>query len=197
MEKTKSIYIYGASGHGLVVADIALALGYEDIIFLDDAKGVVFNANLPKFDIIIAVGDNQIRQNLQTKVLSAKFNLVSLLHPSAVISPSAKIGKGSVVMANVTLNAKACVGDGVILNSGCVIEHECKIGDFAHISPGANLAGGVRIGELTHVGIGANLIQCVAVGKNSVVGAGAVVIDDIPSNSIAVGVPAKFKKIKD
>ena len=158
MQKTK-IYIYGASGHGQVVADIARICGYEEIIFLDDKKGLKFDENLPKADIIIAIGDNKTRKNLQNKVVNCGFKIVSLIHPNAVISSFAKIGKGVVVMSNVVINAKATIGNGVILNTACVIEHECEIGDFVHISPNSSLAGNVKVGELTHIGIGLSLIH--------------------------------------
>lgn len=194
MVQTKSIYIYGSGGHGKVVGEIARLNGYENIIFLDDKKGLKFNKNLAKFDVIIAVGDNKIRAKLQEKVLNLGFNVVSLIHPKAVISKSAVINQGVVVMAGAIINPDAIIEDGVIINSAAVIEHECVIRKFAHISPNSALAGGVTVGEFCHLGLGSSVIQNIKIGKNSVVGAGAVVINNIPSNSVAVGVPAKVIK---
>lgn len=196
MDKTK-IYIYGASGHGLVVADIAMACGYHEIVFLDDNGELKFNDSLDKADIIIAVGENKIRAKLQKKVLEAKFHLVNLIHPSAVISPSTTFGVGIVVMPNAIINAKAVIDDGVIINSSAVVEHECKIGKFVHISPNVALAGGVKVGEFSHIGIGSSFLQCVKIGNNCKIGAGAVVISDIKNNCVAVGVPAKVIKKED
>ena len=194
MVQTKSIYIYGSGGHGKVVGEIARLNGYENIIFLDDKKGLKFSKNLAKFDIIIAVGDNKIRAKLQEKVLNLGFNVVSLIHPKAVISKSAVINQGVVVMAGAIINPDAIIKDGVIINSAAVIEHECVIKKFAHISPNSALAGGVVVGEFCHLGIGSSVIQNIEIGKNSVVGAGAVVINNIPANSVVVGVPAKVIK---
>ena len=193
MEKTK-IYIYGASGHGKVIADVARSAGFNEIIFLDDGGELKFSPDLPKCPVIIAIGDNKIRANLQKKVESAGFEVISLVHKTAVISPSAKIGKGTVIMPNALVNADAIIGDGVILNSACVIEHDCKIGKFAHISPNSALAGGVEVGEFTHIGIGSSIIQKIKIGKNSIIGAGSVVINEIDENCVAVGVPAKIIK---
>lgn len=193
MQKTK-IYIYGNSGHGQVVAEIASLCGYKEIVFLDDNKGLKFDPNLPKADIIIAIGDNKTRQILQKKVENYGFNLVSLIHPSSIISKSAKIGKGSVIMPLVVINTKAKIGDGVILNSGCIIEHECEISDFCHISPKASLAGNVKIGNLTHIGIGSCVIQNIKIGKNVVVAAGGVVVRNLEDNGVFMGIPAKFKR---
>ena len=193
MEKTK-IYIYGASGHGKVVADVAKSTGYKEIIFLDDNGEFKFSPDLPKFPVIIAIGDNKIRANLQKKVLNAGFEIATLIHETAVVSQSAKIDKGTVIMPNVVVNSDAVIGDGVILNSACVIEHDCKIGKFAHISPNSALAGGAEVGEFTHIGIGSSVIQKIKIGANSIIGAGSVVIKDIDENCLAVGVPAKVIK---
>lgn len=190
----KKIYIYGCGGHGKVVADIAKACGYDETVFLDDNGKNKFNENLFKHDIIIAVGDNKIRKNLQNKVLKLGFNVVNLIHPSAIISESAKFGTGIVVMPNVVVNSGAIVKDGVILNTACVIEHECKIDEFVHISPKAALAGCVSVGSFSHMGIGSCAVQCVKIGINTVIGAGGVVISDIKSNVVAVGVPARVIK---
>ncbi|MDA3077464.1 acetyltransferase [Campylobacter sp. JMF_06 NA1] len=193
MEKTK-LYIYGASGHGKVVADVAKSAGYKEIIFLDDNGELKFSPDLPKFPVIIAIGDCKIRANLQKKVSEAGFEIATLIHETAVISPTAKIGRGVVIMPNVVVNADAIIGDGVILNSACIIEHDCVIGEFSHISPNSALAGGVEVGEFSHIGLGSSVIQKVKIGKNCVIGAGSAVIKDIDENCVAVGVPAKIIK---
>ena len=192
----KSIYIYGASGHGLVVADIAKSCGYEEIIFLDDDKNKGYKAfedikENKNFHIAFGIGNNQIRTKVYNKVKKYNFYLPILIHPSSIISPSAKIEEGTVVMPNVVVNSKASIGKGVILNSSCVIEHECTIEDFVHISPKVALAGDVKVGEFTHIGIGSNVIQCLKIGKNSVVGAGSVVVKNIGDFKKAYGNPCK------
>ncbi|WP_103603749.1 UDP-N-acetylbacillosamine N-acetyltransferase [Campylobacter concisus] len=190
MAKTKKIYIYGASGHGLVVADIARSNGYDEIVFLDDASEFKFSPELEKADIIIAIGDNKTRQKISQRVESAGFKIVNLIHKSAVVSESAVIEKGVVIMPNAVVNAKACIKEGAIINSGAVIEHECDIGKFAHISPNVALAGNVSVGEFTHIGIGSSIIQGISIGKNCIIGAGSVVVRDIKDDTKAYGVPA-------
>lgn len=191
----KSIYIYGASGHGLVVADIAIACGYEDIIFIDDGENeyptfedIKENSHTP---IALAIGSNLIRERLFRRVEESGFKIITLLHPSSVISPTAEIGKGTVVMPNAVVNAKATIGEGVILNSACVVEHECTIKEFVHISPNVALAGNVEIGRLTHLGIGSNVIQGLKIGENVIIGGGSMVIRNIEDGQKVVGVPAQ------
>ena len=192
---SKSIYIYGASGHGLVVADIARACGYDDVVFVDDDKSKGFlsfedikeNKN---YHIAFGIGNNQIRAKLYKKVKENGFFTPTLIHTSSIISPSAKIEEGTVIMPNVVVNAKAYIGKCVILNSSCVVEHESIIGDFVHISPKVAIAGDVKIGNFTHIGIGSNVIQGIIIGSNVIVGGGSMVILNIDDNQKVVGVPA-------
>ncbi len=192
---SKSIYIYGASGHGLVVADIARTCGYDDVIFVDDGEN-----DYPSFEdikrtsgipVAFGIGSNSIRAKLFERVQNSGFEIVSLIHPSAIISSSVTIGKGTVIMPNVVVNAKATIGDGVILNTSCIVEHECVIENFVHISPKVALAGDVKVGKFTHIGIGSNVIQGIIIGKNVTVGGGSIVIRNIDDNQKVVGVPAQ------
>ena len=193
---SKRIYIYGASGHGLVVADIAKSCGYENIVFLDDdtSKGFLTFEDIKEnrdYHIAFGIGNNQIREKLYKKVKENGFSIPTLIHPSSIISSSARIEEGTVVMPNVVVNAKAYIGKCVILNSSCVVEHESIIGDFVHISPKVAIAGDVRIGDFTHIGIGSSIIQCLEIGKNSIIGAGSVVVKNIPDFKKAYGNPCK------
>jgi len=194
----KSIYIYGACGHGLVVADIARACGYDDVIFIDDGENEFKNFEDVKNNTHIAmafgIGNNKIRGVLFQKVEDAGFKIVTLFHPSSIVSRSAIIGKGSVIMPNVVVNAQVKLGKGVILNTSCIVEHENNIADFVHISPNVALAGNVRVGLFSHVGIGSNVIQGVSIGESCIVGAGSTVVNDIKSFTLCFGTPCKIVK---
>ena len=193
---SKSIYIYGASGHGLVVADVAKSCGYEDIVFLDDdtSKGFLTFDDIKEnrdYHIAFGIGNNQIRAKLYKKVKENGFFTPTLIHTSSIISPSAKIEEGTVIMPNVVVNAKAYIGKCAILNSSCVVEHESIITDFVHISPKVAIAWNVRIGDFTHIGIGSSVIQCLEIGKNSIVGAGSIVVKNIADFKKVYGNPCK------
>lgn len=198
--------ILGASGHGKVVADAAELLGWDKVQFFDDAWpqlakngpwSVAGNTEallqgVAEFDgVVVAIGNNQIRQLKQQELAIAGARLVSVVHPSAVVSKHAVIGVGSVVFANAVINACATVAAGCIVNTGTVIEHDCVLGDFAHVSPNAVIAGGVRVGPLAWVGACASVRQLIEVGEGAVVGMGAVVTKDVPPGATVVGNPAK------
>ena len=193
------IAIYGASGHGKVVADIAKLNGYDKIIYVDDGENEfkTFEVFLEKdlhVPVAFGIGINHVRAKLYEKCVENGLDVVTLIHPSAVLSSSVTIGKGSVVMAGVVMNANADIGKCCIINSSCVIEHDNIIGDFAHISPLVACAGDVTIGDYTHIGIGSCIIQGVTIGSDSIIGAGSVVVTDIENQKLAYGNPCKIIK---
>jgi len=195
------IYIYGASGHGLVVANIAKGIGYDEIIYIDDSNDdyasfndIKANNHIP---LALGIGKNIIRKKIFDKASRYNFKIETLIHPTSVIGEDVKIGIGTIIMPNVVINASSQIGIGVILNSSSVIEHENIIGDFVHISPNVSLAGNVSVGDLTHIGIGSAVIPGTNIGYNCIIGAGSVVLKDIHNNKVAVGIPSKAIKDKD
>ncbi|MDD5717853.1 MAG: acetyltransferase [Sulfuricurvum sp.] len=198
MAHTKEIYIYGNSGHGKVVADIALSCGYNVAGWIDDnplndsPDWETFIQTHTSCTIALGIGNNHIRFEIAQKIGEYGHQLPILIHPSAIVSPSARIASGTVVMPLSVINADAIIGAGVIVNSGAVIEHDCIIEDYAHISPNASLAGNVKIGKFSLIGIGTSVVQNIVIGEGSVIGAGSAVIGNIPDNCTAVGVPSKI-----
>jgi acetyltransferase EpsM len=200
-------FIFGCSGHGKVIAELADMLNLRIDAFFDDnpqgkhfGKIPIYNSTEKlNFDansyLIIAVGNNKIRKMLSERFNC--FNLFTLIHSSAIISNSAKIDNGTVVMANVLVNAGAQIGKHVILNSASIIEHDCIIEDFVHISPGVTLSGNIIIGEGTHIGSGAIVIPGVTIGKWCTIGAGTVVLQDVPDGATVVGNPGRIVKINN
>ncbi len=204
--KKKRLAIVGASGHGKVVADAALKGGWDEILFFDDAWPeltevgvwqVIGNTRQLQeqavcFDgAVVAIGNNMIRLDKQYELEQTGIQLVTIIHPSATVSPYSVIGKGSVVFAGAVVNAFATIGIGCIINTGSTIDHDCLLADGVHVSPGAHLGGNVHIGKAAWVGIGSSVKQFIQIGENVVVGAGAAVVNDIESGLTVIGVPAR------
>lgn len=195
------LIIIGASGHGKVVADIAVKNGYSDIVFLDDDEtikdcagfkvvGKTREATSLTGDKIVAIGNSKIRERIQSKI-----DVITLIHPNAVIGRRVEIGKGSVVMAGAVINSEAKIGNGCIVNTTSSVDHDCVVGDFSHVSVGAHLCGTVKIGKYCWVGAGATVSNNVMIGSNIMIGAGAVVVSDIHEEGTYIGIPARKKSI--
>lgn len=200
------LLIVGAGGHGKVVADIAEAIGkYSEIYFLDDnaiigqegplghpvVGGVSFANEVSDADIVVAIGNPSIRRAIVTQLAESEKRLVTLIHPTAIVSKHASVGEASVIMSGAVVGPDARLGAGVIVNTSASIDHDCLIGDYAHVSVGARLAGTVTIGEETWIGVGASVRNNVTICSGCTIGAGAVVVGDITSPGIYVGIPAE------
>lgn len=202
----RKLAILGASGHGKVVADTAECCGWQAVEFYDDAwPGLQHNGAWPvlgdtatlleRIDavdaVVVAIGNNRVRQAKLLELQAAGARLCSLVHPAATLSRHAALGDGSVVFAGAVVNAGAQIGFGSILNTGCSIDHDCVLGVAVHVSPGARLAGGVTVGNFSWIGIGASVRQLIEIGAEVTVGAGAAVTADVRSGVTVVGVPAR------
>lgn len=205
----RKLLIWGAGDQGTVTLDCALAMDiYGKIDFLEiKEKGhrsipdytiyredeIALHDFLKSYDeVIVATGDNGLRESKQILLESMEIPLAVMIHPTAVISPFAKVSRGCTVLANAVINVNAVIGRGCIINTGAVVEHDCIIKEFANISPRAAMAGRTEIGSQTFLGIGSTIIDGIKVGENVIVGAGAVVIRDVPDRAVVAGVPAKI-----
>lgn len=191
--------LYGASGHAKVIIDTLEALGKRIDWIVDDDEsrkellGYEVRRNTGKYDAaIISIGNCQIRKD-KVKELDVK-TWETAIHPSAVVSPRARLGEGTVVMAGALINACANVGRHCIVNTGASIGHDVEVSDFVHVAPHATLAGGVTVGEATWIGAGSVVKQGIHIGKNCMIGAGSVVVKDIPDGVTAFGNPCRVVK---
>jgi UDP-N-acetylbacillosamine N-acetyltransferase len=194
------IAIYGAGGHGKVVADIAYLNNYDKVIFIDDSNPIHINFDTfvqKHIDIPVAlgIGVNHIRYDVYQKCIQAGLILKTLIHPTATIAKNVQIADATVVMAHAVINTDTIIGKGCIINTSCIIEHDNQIENFVHISPNVACAGNVTIGELTHIGIGSSIIQNISIGTRSIIGAGSVIVKNIESQILAYGNPCKKIKV--
>jgi UDP-N-acetylbacillosamine N-acetyltransferase/acetyltransferase EpsM len=203
------LFVYGASGHGKVVADVVQRAGLAGLVgFIDDreetigtrlldlpvvgtGEWLVREARAGGVAVIVAIGDNSVRERVTARCRSAGVEIATAVHPTATVARSATLGAGTVVMAGAAVNPDAVVGEGVIVNTGAIVEHDVVVGDYAHLSPNAATGGAARVGARAHLGLGAVVLPGISVGDDTWVGAGAAVIRDLPAGVIAVGVPAR------
>lgn len=201
----KKLIIIGASGHGKVVADIALKLAqYDEIFFLDDNEDVkecmgfsvvgkvkdVYNY-ISDSDIFVAIGNSIARENIMEDLKVKGAEIPTLVHPSAIIGAGVVIAQGTVVMPGAIINPDSIIGEGCIINTSASVDHDCVIQNYVHVSVDAHLAGTVKVSEHTWIGIGATVKNNVSIGANIMIGAGAVVVKNLIESGTYIGVPAQ------
>ncbi|EKD70817.1 MAG: sugar O-acyltransferase, sialic acid O-acetyltransferase NeuD family [uncultured bacterium] len=212
MKNKISILIVGAGAHGRVVLD---TLRYQPVNvkgFIDDniKKGTYIDGvpvlgkcgDLGSFfkidlQVVVAIGNNFIRSKIFSDLYQLGFTPYSVIHPSAIISPSVKLGKGVIIFAGVVINTGTMLGDNVNVNTSASIDHDCLIEEHVHIYPGTNLAGNVRVKQFSYLGTGSAVNPNITIGRNVLIGTGAAVVKDIPDNVTAVGVPARILKTRE
>lgn len=192
--------LYGASGHAKVITDIIRSVGDDVDLLYDDNDRIKSLCSIPvvlpsrvEGPLIISIGNNRIRKMIAERYASVGFGRA--VSPFAVVSESAEIREGTVVMPRVVIEADSRIGKHCIVNTSASINHECVLEDFVHISPNATLCGNVHVGEGSWVGAGATVIQGVKIGRWCTVGAGAVVLHDLPDGAVAFGNPCKIHRI--
>ena len=208
----KKLGIYGCGGAGRESKEIAELMGcWEEIFFIDDAysndtfRGIqrmnyqefleMYNAS--EVEITISLGEPELKEKLYYRLKKDGFSFANIIHPTAIISPSATVGRGLILKSHSFISADAVVGENVSIEENGIIGHDSIIGDHCQISANVVVAGGCTIGNSTYIGLSVPIIQGAHIGANSVISMGSVVVRDIPDNVIAVGNPARPMKHKN
>ena len=201
MEKTKYIFI-GAGGHARVLASV-IESNQDELVAVFDAnleklsldevknEGKYKHDKHPNAEIIIAIGDNVIRERISQEI---KHTVGKAIHSAAEVDRLVNLAEGVQIIQGAIVNRGVSIGKHTIVNTNATVDHDCAIGDFVHIAPGATLCGGVKVGKGTLIGANATILPNCEIGANVSVGAGAVVTTDLPDNVVVVGVPAKIIK---
>lgn len=204
----RRIVIYGASKGGLTILECLKAMGaVESVAFVDDDPEKIGTLHgglpvrsgdeLPNFEkegvgaIAIAVADRDARLEILKQARNAGLVPFNVIHPSAYIAVSAKIGQGNFIKPRAIIETEVQIGDCCIIDNGVIISHHSIIESGCHLAPGAVLGSSAHIGRQTLIGIGAVVVTGVRVGQNVIIGPSASVVRDIPDNVVAEGMPAR------
>ena len=196
----RSVLVFGTGGHGKTMIELIRAIGdLEPVAVVDDspARG----ADILGVPVVGSRGDlGAIRRdgvglavnaiggitNMGTRIevyrllTQAGFTLPALVHPSAVVEASARIGPGAQILAHAYVGSDAEIGEGVIVNTGAVVSHDCVVGDHANLSPGCLLAGNITVGARTLLGMGVTTYLGILIGADVRAGNGAILNADVP-----------------
>jgi sugar O-acyltransferase (sialic acid O-acetyltransferase NeuD family) len=208
----KKLYIVGAGSVGLHVAAnfVAYSTGqYQLSGFFDDdiskhgkkyygaeVLGSVNNVlKLKDAAIVIGIAFPKIKKTL-TEHLLVNQNIIypSLVHPSAWLSPDVQPGRGTIIYPGTSINYGSQIGEFCVFNMNCALGHHTKVGNYSSFAPGVLTGGHTTIKECVDMGIGSATLQDVMIGNAAIVGGQSLIRENVASNTVVVGVPAKTIK---
>lgn len=174
---------------GSYISGIYIEPGYSDFNpqFLEYIKNK-YNTN--KF--FISLGSMKLRSQLFDFFIKHGWTSVNIIHPDAIVSLDAKLGKGILIECGCLITPQPIIGNNVVINTGSQVNHDNVIEDHVYIASGVILSGGVRIGRNTLLDDGVIVTLGKSVGQNCIIGAGSIVTKDIEDNSIGYGSPCKI-----
>ena len=192
------LYIIGCGGHARSVADTVLDNSPDaEIIFVD--KNAKKNEKILGFSVIkklpetasnvfIAIGNNEERQKL-----SRHCKPISIISKRAYVGSEAIIGNGCYVGNGAFIGSQCKIGDGTIINTNAVVEHECQVGQYCHIAPNSCICGRCFLGDNVFLGVGSSIKEKITICSDVTLGAGCVVVKNIATPGIYMGVPAVLR----
>lgn len=192
----KKIIMIGAGGHAAELRDYInhsnaarplqqiVVLGYIDdeennyyhYEFSEEYLGAIENHVIRK-DVfyLMGIANLDYRRSIIESFKSNKAKFIGLIHPTAIISPTAEFGEGVVISHNASVGAKVIIGDFNMLNSRCTIGHDTIIGDYNFISPQVAISGYTKIGDENLIGTNSCTIPNMVIGNRNRIAAGMVV----------------------
>jgi sugar O-acyltransferase (sialic acid O-acetyltransferase NeuD family) len=198
------VLIYGAGGHSHMVVDLLRmmrslrpvgivsdplhgdsqlmgvdVLGAGDMLPSLHDRGLRLIVNA-----VASVVKPRVRADVFERLIQMGFGFPALVHPQAVVEPSARLADGAQVFGGAMIGASAEIRFGAIINSGAIVSHDCVVGESAHLTPGAVLAGAVHVGHGALIGMGAMINMSVTIGEWARIGNGALVHADVPANAV-------------
>ncbi len=209
----KKIVIVGAGGFGREVLEIykeqnKIQREWDILGFLDE-KNAMWEKSINNYPVlggfdwfdnkkdvgcVIAIGDPKTRMRIAQLLEKKGVQFYNAIHPSVIISDFVSMGMDVIICAGSIISVNSVIKNHVIINLNCTIGHDVVLENFCSIMPGVSISGEDHLGEGVYVGTGAKFIQQINVGEWTLIGAGATVLNDVPKNVTAFGMPAKIMK---
>lgn len=196
----------GAFGRELMCwADAAVGATWDRVAWVDDNPQALAGFDYPWPHIgslatfrpqsddlcVVAAGEPATKRALVATLRSNGARFATLVHPTAVIARTARIGEGSIFCPLSFASADARVGDFVTVNGLSSVGHDVVLGDFSTLSAHVDLTGGVTVGEDAFFGTGAKVVPGVRIGRQARIGAGTTIMRTVPEGATMFALPAK------
>lgn len=182
-----SVVIAGAGGFGLEVFDYlhaeSLAGGPPVAGFIDDTPGGrapdgIESRHLGTIDgfraqpgqvVVVAIGSVEGRRRVHARLWTHDVRTPAYAHPSAIVSPTAVVGQGTIVCPFSILNRNAMVHEGVLVNVHCTVAHGAVVGAYSVLCPYTALNGDARVGDGCFLGTRSTIYPRVSIGERCIV----------------------------
>lgn len=141
------------------------------------------------YDMLIAIAYTQMNQVREQKYKQAKskgFNLISYVHPTAIVYPEVTIGENCQIGPYTVIQQDTIIGDNVIIRDGCHIGHNNCIEDHCFISANTNVSGHVSIESNSFLGASCTIKDRLTIKKSSLIGAGVTILNDTEEKDVYV-----------
>lgn len=208
--------IYGTGGTGREVHEIVSSMDplherWEELVFVDDVteERELYGSRIMSFEalsrsldaseveFVVAVGEPSSRELLYDRVVSRGYSLATVIHPSAFVAPSARLGHGVFVKMQSIVSSDAVLEDNVFVQADVIVGHDVRVGAHTQISAFSHIAGNASLGERCYLGVRSSVREECVMGDDVVVAMGGVVMEKrVPSRVLAVGNPAKYVRRK-
>ena len=207
-DKQIDLVIFGAGGHAKVVIETCIGTRFRPVVCLGESRwtnlvGVKVEPEKQAEQwkaqgvqhAFVAIGNNSIRERVAAKALAMGFELATIISRQAWVSPTARLDRGTVVMAGAIVQVEAAIGECSIVNTGASVDHECVLGRAVHAAPHSTLCGNVVAGDRVWIGAGSTIIEGTKLADDVFVAAGATVVCDIvETHARCSGVPARIMR---
>ena len=151
-------------------------------------------ADLPDAAVVVTVGRPDayaVRRDLVARLDLPADRYATVVHPTASLGSTCRVGAGSVVLAQVALTADVTVGEHVAIMPQVVLTHDVRVDDFATLASGVRLGGGVHVGAGAYVASGVCVREGCRIGAWAMVGMSSTVTGDVPEERLWFGSPAR------
>ena len=161
----------------------------------DDVPGIIASPEdfFPESGdaLLLAIGIPAARRRVAELLKSRGATFLTLIHPTAIVAPTATIGGGSILCPYSILSDAARIGECVLMNYHTSLGHDASAGDYAVLSPYAALGGNAHIAEDVFLGMHASVGPAKRIGARSKVSANSCALADAPADSIVYGTPGR------
>jgi len=149
----------------------------------------------PGDGLLLAIGIPETLRLVAESLLSRGADFLSLIHPTAIVAPTASIGPGSIVCPYAIVSDAARLGGFVLMNDHTSLGHDASAGDYAVLSPHATLGGRAHVGDDAFLALHATVGPGSGSRARSKVSANSCALSDVPSESLVSGVPGRISPL--